>query len=121
MATDPETIAANAADALWNTLWDKHEALIDYLQALNEKLSPDDRPDYEGSIRNAELEVQRIEALMDALNAGRVPPFPSEEQIEAMQTSVGKLQQAVARSAKIDKLISAATAVIKTWPVSAGG
>ncbi len=48
-------------------------------------------------------------------------PFPSDEQVQDLAPAVGTLRQAVTRSDDIDDLIAAATAAIKTWPVSGGG
>lgn|GEM_PF-4404713 len=105
---------------LWQDLWVKHEVLIDFLQKINE-LAPEERPDSEGPIRNAELEVQRIEVLMNSLYNVQTPPFPSGDQIEKLREAVGKLQLVIGKSVNANALIKAATAVIKTWPVSRGG
>lgn len=107
-------------NALWQDLWNKHETLIDFLQRMNE-IDPAERPDSEGAIRNAELEVQRIEVLMNSLYNVQTPPFPTDAQVAALRDAVGKLQQAISRSSKANVLIRAATAVVKTWPVSQGG
>ncbi|MDB5703180.1 MAG: hypothetical protein JWN66_296 [Sphingomonas bacterium] len=112
---------AERAKALTMDLWYKREALVDFLQKLNEEVMPDDAPDYEGLKSNAYLEIQRIDALRDMVQANIIPPFPTDEQIAALQQSVGELQQAVERSQHVDDLIGAATVAIKTWPVSGGG
>jgi hypothetical protein len=106
---------------LWRELWNKQQALYDYLQALNGQLSPDDRPNYAGDIGNAEYEIDRLGAVMDQLAADQSIPIPTDEQIKALETSVGELQTVVANGENADKLVAAATAVIATWPLSSTG
>ena len=108
-------------DDLWDLLWTKHEALYDFLQALNELLKPDQRSDHEGVIRNAELEIQRIEAIIDLLDARDPVLYPTEEQVSMLKDAVGRLQRAVDDAAGVERLIKAATAAIGTWPVSKAG
>lgn len=105
-------------DDQWEALWAKHGALYEYLQALNSQLLPADRSDYEGDISNAQLEMQRIEAIMN-LAANNAPvPLPSDAEIKALQKATGKLEQAVKGGAQVVDLIEAADEVIATWPIS---
>jgi hypothetical protein len=109
------------ANELWSQLWVKQQALYDYLQRLNDEVLPDDKPNYAGTIGNANYEIERIEAILVALGGNQPIPFPSDDQVDALRASVGRLQQAIVGSANVNELLAAATAVIATWPLSHGG
>ena len=119
MATVPQD--PSGAGSLWNDLWTKQQALYDYLQTLNTSLMPADRPNYAGDIGNAQYEIERIGAILDLLDNNRPIPFPSDDQVVALRSSVGALQQAVTRGAAVAELVAAASAVVSTWPLSNGG
>lgn len=106
------------SDELWEALWIKHGTLYEYLQYLNGMLLPADRPHFEGHIRNVELEILRIEAVMSMMANGAAIPMPSDKDIKALQIATGQLQQAVRAGNAVIGLLAAADAVIKTWPVS---
>jgi hypothetical protein len=106
------------SDTLWEDLWNKHQTLYDYLQSLNAQLDPAERPDYEGAIKNAELEIMRLEGVMDAIDAGKPIRLPSDEQVRELQIATGHLQQAVQAGARVEALVGAAADVINSWPVS---
>ena len=108
-------------DEILDELWRKHEVLYDALQELNERLGPADRPDYEGRIMNAELEIARIEAVYDMIDNDRQIAFPTQAQVEALAEASGALEKIVNETEKLDALIKAVTAAVKTWPVSRGG
>ena len=108
-------------DKILDALWAKHEILYDALQELNERLDPSDRPDFEGQMINAELEIARIEAVYDMVDNDRPIPFPSQAQVDALAAATGALQGIVAHNKKLTAILEAATALVKTWPVSKGG
>ena len=103
---------------LWQDLWNKHQSLYDYLQSLNAQLSPAERPDYEGAIKNAELEIMRLEAVMDAVDGGKPISLPDGAQVQDLEDATGRLQEAVQAGARADELVAAAADVINSWPVS---
>ena len=104
-------------DEAKKALWAKLGALYEFLQDLNLRVKPADRPDFEGTIRNAELEITRIQSLLDAALGGYVP-FPSEEQLRELQRATGELQQAVEDGADMVDLIAAANQAVATWPIT---
>lgn len=112
---------AVARDEILDALWSKHEILYDALQELNERLDPADRPDFEGQMINAELEIARIEAVYDMIDNDRPIPFPTDQQVEALAAATGALEAIVAKNKALTKVIEAVTALVKTWPVSRGG
>ena len=120
MASDPNG-QVQPANVLWTDLWNKQQLLYDYLQELNTKLIPSDRPNYAGDFANAQFEIERIEAILDSLNSNSPIPFPSDDEILAIRRSVGILHQAVTASAQVTELVAAATTVIKSWPLSRSG
>ena len=108
-------------DEILDELWRKHEALYDALQELNERLDPADRPDYEGRIMNAELEIARIEAVYDMIDNDKQIAFPSDQQVAALAAATGSLEVIVGKNRALTTVIEAATTLVKTWPVSGGG
>lgn len=104
-----------------DALYDKYQLLYDFLQELNARLDPQDRPDHEGTILNTELEIERVKGAYYFVADDRPIPFPSEEQINALAAATGALEKIVGISEAIDAMIVAATGLIKTWPVSKGG
>ena len=108
-------------DEILDELWRKHETLYDALQELNERLDPADRPDFEPQILNAELEIARIEAVYDMIDNDKQIAFPTQEQVDKLAAATGALEAVVRKNQKLTKVIEAATAVVKTWPVSRGG
>lgn len=108
-------------DEILDELWRKHEILYDALQELNDRLAPVDRPDYEGQMLNAELEIARIEAVYDMIDNDKQIAFPTEQQTQALAEATGKLEVMVGRNKALGTLIGATTTLVKTWPVSKGG
>lgn len=108
-------------DQILDALWAKHEAIYDALQLLNDQLSAADRPDFEGVIANGELEIARIEAVYDLIDRNKPIPYPTDEQVAALAAATGALQKVTDTDAAYSQLLGAATALIKTWPVSQGG
>ncbi len=104
-----------------DALYDKYQTLYDFLQELNSRLDPDDRPDYEGIILNARLEIERVRADYDFIEKDKPIPFPSADQVAALAQATGALQRIVGINEALSNLIVAATGLIKTWPVSSGG
>lgn len=102
-------------------LWGKFQALYDFLQELNGRLKPAERPDYEGVILNTQLEIERVKQSYDMIKLDDAIPFPSEDQVRALAYSTGELQKVVGVSAAYKDMASAAVGLIKTWPVSQGG
>ncbi len=108
-------------DEVLDELWRKHETLYDALQELNERLDPADRPDFEGRILNAELEISRIEAVYDMVDNDRQIAFPTQKQIDALAEASGELEKIINQNKALKKVIEAVTAAVKTWPLSKGG
>ncbi|MGH6613736.1 hypothetical protein [Sphingomonas sp.] len=108
-------------DEILDELWRKHEILYDALQELNDRLDPADRPDFEGRMMNAELEIARIEAVYDMIDNDKQIAFPTDQQIDALAAATGALEVVVGKSKALVKVIETATALVKTWPVSRGG
>lgn len=106
---------------LLEALWNKHEALYDFLQDLNDRLSAGDRPDYEGVIANSELEIARIEAVYDLIDNDKPIPYPSDQQVADLASATGRLQKVTDVNAAYEKMAVAATELVKTWPVSKAG
>lgn len=104
-----------------DALWHKHEILYDTLQELNARLDPADRPDYEGKMLNAELEIARIEAVYDMIDNDRQIAFPTDQQVQDLSEATGSLAVIVGRNKALNILIDASTKVVKSWPVSNGG
>ena len=109
------------ANQLKLDLLNKYMAIVDFLQECNQRLSPADLPNFAMIMANAELEMRRVELLLDLLRANQPISFPSDEQIERLQATVGRLQQVVNHNAAINDLMEAATAAISSWPVSDAG
>ena len=108
-------------DQILDALWEKHEAIYDFLQELNARLSAADRPDFEGVIANGELEIARIEAVYDLIDRDKPIAYPSDEQVKALAAAAGDLQRITDRERAYEELLGAATTLIKTWPISGGG
>lgn len=108
-------------EEILDALYDKYQSLYDFLQELNARLRPADRPDHEGTILNTELEIERVKDAYNFIHDGKPIPFPSEEQVRALAEATGSLQRIVGINQAISKLITAATGLIRTWPVSRGG
>lgn len=112
-----EITTAEVLDALY----DKYQILYDFLQELNARLDPADRPDYEGTILNTELEIERVKDAYYFIAGNKPIPFPSDEQVRALADATGSLQRIVGINAAIEAMIGAATGLIRTWPISRGG
>ena len=106
---------------LLDALYDKYQLLYDFLQELNARLDPDERPNHEGTILNTELEIERVKDAYYFIADDRPIPFPSQKQVDDLALATGALEKVVGINKAIDAMIDAATAVIKTWPVSKGG
>ena len=104
-------------DEILDELWRKHEALYDALQELNGRLDSADRPDSEGQILNAELEIARIEAVYDMIDNDRQIAFPTQSQVDALVGATGALELIIGKNKALTQLIEATTALVKTWPV----
>ena len=102
-------------------LWGKFQVLYDFVQEMNERLRPAERPDFEGIILNAKLEIERVRQAYDMIKHDDPIPFPSEDQVRAFAEATGRLQQVVGINAAYEKLASAAIGLTKTWPLSQGG
>jgi hypothetical protein len=98
-------------------LWNKFQTLYDFVQELNARLSPADRPDYEPVILNAKLEIERVKDAYHMIKHNDPMPFPSDAEIKAFAEATGKLQKIVKENEAYTKLAEAATALINTWPV----
>lgn len=99
-------------------LWKKFQALYDFVQDLNGRLLPADRPDYEGIILNAKLEIERVKDAYHMIKHGDPIPFPSEEEIKAFAEATGELQKIVKINADYTRLAGAARTLVDTWPVA---
>lgn len=108
-------------DQILDALWHKHEILYDTLQELNTRLGPADRPDYEGRMLNAELEIARIEAVYDMIDNDRQIAFPTDQQVQDLSAATGALAVIVGRDKALNTLIDTTTKVVNSWPVSKGG
>lgn len=102
-------------------LWGKFQALYDFVQELNARLHPAERPDYEGIILNAKLEIERVKQAYQMIKDGDPIPFPSEDQVRQLAEATGRLQQIVGVNAAYEDMADAAIGVVKSWPVSEGG
>ena len=108
-------------DEILNAIWEKHEAIYDFLQELNERLKTStERRKYEGVMANGVLEIQRLEAVYDMIYTNKPITYPSDEQVHALALATGELQSITDRNTAYSALIDAATELIKTWPVSGG-
>jgi hypothetical protein len=108
-------------EEMLDALYDKYQTLYDFLQELNGRVQPEDRPDYEGIILNAQLEIQRVREAYDFVEKDHPIPYPSDDQVRALAGATGELQRIVGINTQLEALIGAATALIKTWPVSGAG
>jgi hypothetical protein len=99
-------------------LWRKFQTLYDFVQELNARLSPADRPDFEPAILNAKLEIERVKDAYHMIKHGDPIPFPSEAEIKAFAIATGELQKIVKINESYQKLASAAAALVNTWPIS---
>lgn len=110
----PETSKSDLLLALWK----KFQALYDFVQELNSRLSPADRPDYEGIILNAKLEIERVKDAYHMIKHGDPIPFPPDAEIREFAKATGALQRVVKVNASYSELATAAAALVNTWPVS---
>lgn len=102
-------------------LWGKFQALYDFLQEMNARLKPSQRPDHDGVILNAELEIERVKQSYDMIKYDAPIPFPSEEQVRALAQATGELQKVVGVNQSYERMADAAVGLITTWPVSDAG
>lgn len=110
-----------AKEDILDALYDKYQSLYDFLQELNTRLEPADRPDYDGTILNAELEIERVKDAYNLIQHNMPIPFPSDAQVNALAEATGALQRIVGINEAMSNLVAAATGLIKTWPLSRGG
>lgn len=102
-------------------LWGKFQALYDFLQELNGRLKPFQRPDYDCVVLNTELEIERVKHSYDMIKSDAAIPFPSEDQVRALAERTGELQKVIGVNEAYGRMAAAAVGLIATWPVSDGG
>ena len=102
---------------LYVSLQSKRDALYNYTVRLRAAKTIDNESYLNIEIGNAELELQRVHAIMSDLNHDNPISFPTDQQFQELKTAVAALQTAISRSTAVSGLIAAGSAVIAAWPV----
>ncbi len=114
-------MAKPTKEEMLDLLYDKYQTLLDFLQELNHRLEPADRPDHEGILLNTELEIERTKSAYDLIKEDAQIPFPGDDEVQALASATGELQKIVDNNKRLDVLIAAGVAVVKTWPTARKG